>query len=214
MLRLRSRAIRLTVIVTAVGLGSQARGEFGSSAYAASQISAGTTRPVIGKLQSATKHALILVRSGTNKLTPILLNAKTTYIVKGKRVAKPPIFARGSLISVVTAVSKGAYTAQVVVISPATSAAQGTSTGSPAGGSTVSPSPSTSVSGTVTLTSAASVTLKTSMGTETIKLTAATRYLVQGKPSQFKPVLHAGEKVEITAVQTRGVLVGQVFAVV
>jgi hypothetical protein len=213
MLRLRSRAIRLTMIVTAVGLGVQASGEFGSSAQA-SHISAGTTRPVTGKLHSASKHALILVQSGTNKLTPILLNAKTTYIVKGKRVAKPPVFARGSLISVVTAVSKGAYTAQIVVVSPAASPAQSPSPGSPAGGSTASTSPSTSVTGTVTLTSAASVTLKTSMGTETIKLTAATRYLVQGKPSQFKPVLHAGEKVEITAVQTHGVLVGQVFTVV
>ena len=210
MLRLHSRTILLTLIVTTLGLGLQALGMFGSSAHAAGLLSAGTTRPMTGKLQSESKHALVLVQSGTKKLTPILLNAKTMYIVKGKRVAKPPVFARGSLLSVVTAVSNGAYTAQIVVVTPATSPPQ---SASPVAGSTVSPSQSTSVTGTVTLTSAATVTLKTSTGTETIKLTAATRYMVGGKSSQFKPVLHAGEKVEITAVQTHGVLVGRVFTV-
>jgi hypothetical protein len=212
--RYPARTIRLTITVTSLGLVWLAGGGFATGANAAGRIAVGTTRPVTGKLQSSTKHALMVIQSGSKKLTPILLNAKTLYIVKGKRVAKPPIFTRGSLISVLTAVTKGSYTAQIVVVSAAPSPVQGTSTAPAAGSSTAASSPSISVKGAVTLTSAASVTLKTSAGTQTIKLTASTHYVVAGKPSSLKPILHAGEEVEIMAVPTHGVLVGQVFTVV
>lgn len=212
MLRLDSaRALRLSVAVIVLGLVSLARGELDSRAYAAGQSA--TTRPVTGKLQSATKHSLMLVQAGSKKLTSVLLNAKTQYIVKGKRVAKPPVFTRGSLISVMTAVTKGSYTAQIVVVSPPP-LTPGVSTGPPASSSVPAPSPATSIKGAVTLTSPVSVTLQTSAGTETIKLTSATRYVVEGKPSSLKPILHAGEKVAITGVQTHGVFVGEVFTVV
>jgi hypothetical protein len=202
-----ARAIRLAVTVTVFGLSSAVAGGPAVAAPAA----AGVTHPVTGKLESATKHSLVLVRSGTKKLTPILLNAKTMYIVNGKRVTRAPVLTPGSLISVVTAGAKGPATAQVVAVSPAPS--PWAAPLPPVNSATAPPTVPTAIKGVVTLTSPVSVTLQTSAGTETIKLTSTTQYIVTGKASTVKPILHAGERVKITAVQTHGILVGKVFTV-
>ena len=204
-----ARTIRLAVTVTAFGLVSVV----GGGSAVAAPAPAGAAHPVTGKLQSASKHALVLVQSGTKKLTPILLNAKTLYIVKGKRVAKAPVLTPGSLISVVTAGAKGPATAQIVMVTSAPAPAPIAAPPPPASGTTAPPTAPTSIRGVVTLTSPVSVTLQTTAGTETIKLTSATQYIVTGKASTSKPMLHAGEKVKITAVQAHGVLVGKVFTV-
>lgn len=205
-----ARSLCLAVTMTALGLNSLV----GAGTGVAAQAATGATRPVTGKLQSLNKHGLVVMQLGTKKLTPILLNAKTLYIVKGKLVAKAPVLSPGSLVSVVIAGTKAPITAQLVVVGPAPTAPSQTAPAPPTS-STTAPAPaSTSIKGTVTLTSPVSVTLRTSAGTQTIKLTSATRYVVAGKPSSFKPSLHAGEKVEITAVQTHGVLVGKLFTVV
>ena len=68
------------------------------------------------------------------------------------------------------------------------------------------------VSGIVTLDSIASVTVLTSHGSQTIKLTPATRYLVRGRSAATKPTLHAGERAVIVAVQVKGMLLGQAIA--
>ncbi len=204
-----ARAIRLAVTVTAFGLGPIVEG----SAVAA-HAATGVTHPVTGKLERATKHGLVLLQSGTKKLTPILLNAKTLYIVKGKRVTKSPVLTPGSLISVVMQGAKGPATAQVVMVSPAPTPPAEPAQPPPTSNTTAPSAAPTLIKGVVTLTSPVSVTLQTSAGTETIKLTTATQYVVTGKASPFKPMLHAGEKVKITAVQTHGVLVGKVFTVI
>ena len=69
------------------------------------------------------------------------------------------------------------------------------------------------VSGIVMLDSIASVTVLTAHGSQTIKLTSGTRYLSKGKTSSTKPALHAGEKAVISAIQVKGILVGQIVSV-
>jgi hypothetical protein len=214
-----ARTARLAICVTALSLGLQTGGELAPGAHAASSKSAASrnssasNQPMMGKLHSATKNAFMLLLPGSKKLTHIQLNAKTRYIVNGKRVAKQPAFTRGLLISVVTIESKGSYTARIVIVGWNAQAAPGAVGRLPARSPTALPPGTISLAGAVTLTSAASVTLKTLAGTETIKLTVATRYIVKGKSSSSKPILHAGETVRIAAVQSHGVLVGKVFTV-
>jgi hypothetical protein len=156
----------------------------------------------------------MLMQPGSKKVTLVQLNARTQYIVKGKRLAEQPAFTRGSSISVVTRESKGVYTARTVIVGPPSATpAPGAVTAPPPSVPTAVPPRTISLAGAVTLASAATVTLKTSTGTETIKLTAATRYIVAGKASSSIPMLHAGEKVRIAAVQSRGMLLGRIFTV-
>jgi hypothetical protein len=214
-----ARTTCLAVSVTILSVGLQVGGAFATGALAsdkkptASPKAVTTSRPVTGKVERATKHAITLTQVGTKKITHIQLNAGTQYIVKGKHVAKIPSFTRGLLISVVTTQSKGSYTAQIVIVGSTAPSTSSAVVAPPPSAPTGQTSGTTTISGVVTLTSAASVTLKTSIGTQTIKLTTATRYLVKGKQSPSKPTLHAGEKVKIAAAQANGMLVGQVFTV-
>jgi hypothetical protein len=217
MLRLNSiRATRLALCLAALSLGLQANEGLASGIHAVRpQLSAGriasvTGRPMKGKVQSVTRNLLTLVQPGSKKVTLVQLNVRTQYIVKGKRLAKQPVFTRGSSISVVMSESKGVYTALAVLEPTSTASAV---TAPPPSVPTVVPPGTISLAGAVTLASAATVTLKTSTGTETIKLTAATRYIVDGKATSSLPMLHAGEKVRIAAVQSRGVLLGRIFTV-
>lgn len=172
-----------------------------------------STSPVVGTLWSATKHAILLARPGSKTITHIKLNARTEYVVKGKRSAKPPTFTAGLQLSVLATQSKGAYIAQVVIVGPSAGTAQSPVIPSPPLASGTAPPGPISLTGAVTLTSALSVTVQMSRATETIKLTSATRYVVRGKGSLYKPTLHAGEKVRIVAVQSNGMLVAQTLTV-
>jgi uncharacterized protein (DUF2147 family) len=214
-----ARATRFVVLATVLTVCSQEAGTFTTGALASSKKPAATpkaattSRPVTGKVQTVSKNAITLTQVGTKKVTRIQINAGTQYIVKGKHVAKVPSFTRGLLISVVTTQSKGSYTAQIVIVGPTAPPAPGAVSAPPPSEATGQSSATTTISGVVTLASPASVTLKTSTGTETIKLTTATRYLVKGKQSPSRPTLHAGEKVKIVAARANGMLVGQVFTV-
>jgi hypothetical protein len=220
MIRLNSvRATRLALYAAALGLSLQANGGLASGVHAArldlsaGRISSAAGRPMTGKVQSSTRNLLALMQPGSKKVTLVQLNARTQYIAKGKRLAKQPAFARGSSIRVVTSKSKGVFIARIVIVGSSATPAAGAVTAPPPNVPTVVAPETISLAGAVTLASAATVTLQTATGTQTIKLTAATRYIVNGKASPFKPVLHAGEKVRIAVVQSRGVLLGRIFTV-
>lgn len=212
-----TRATCLAVSMTALSLSLQPSGELAVGAHAAgsgpaASRNASTGRgPLTGTLRSATKDDILLMQPGRKKLTHIQLKAKTRYIVHGKSVVKQPEFTPGLQVSVVASWVNGSYAAQVVRVGPS---APSSVVGAPSAGGPTASSPGTiSITGDVTLTSTASVTLKTWHGIETIKLTAATRYVVKGKPSSFKPILHPGDNVRIVAVETNGVLVGRIFTI-
>lgn len=214
-----ARVTRVAVTASVLSCGLQVTSGLETTSRAAGstpvtmRLGPSVNRAMVGRVESATKHSLVLVQLGSTALTHIQLTAVTQYVVHGRRVAKQPSWTRGLQIRVTTTGFKGPYTAHIVSVGPVAVSTAPTGSASSPRKTNASLSNTKTLTGVVLLTSSATVTLQTSGGTTTIKLTSATRYAVKGKMTALKPTLHAGEKVRVLVLQAKGVLVGQRFMV-
>lgn len=206
--------VRLAASMALLSLSAQtltahAAGVPAAPAKPAVRSAAVAVKPMVGTVQRVERSTLLLLPAGSKRPTRIQLDSRTEYVVQGKHATRAPALRRGLLISVVATEANGALTAQIVTLA-AGAPARAVAAATPGALAAALPH-SVSLAGIVTLASVATVTLQTGARTATIKLTAATRYVVKGKTTSTRPVLHAGEKVQIVAQQTRGVLVGEVL---